>query len=57
MMGIFIFMVGMYAVRGGDICREGWGCMPGKVGMYAVEVGMYAMSGGELCRERWGCMP
>ena len=50
-------MVGMYAVRGGDICREWWGCMPGKVGMYAVEVGMYAVRGGEVCRERWGCMP
>jgi len=50
MMGIFIFMVGMYAVRGGDICHEWWGVMPGKVGMYAV-------NGGEVCRERWGGMP
>ena len=28
--------VGVYAVSGGEVCRERWGGMPGKVGIYAV---------------------
>ena len=25
---MYAVKVGMYAVKGGDVCRERWGCMP-----------------------------